>query len=181
MAQPVDLAKLVGAASAPVALIISTCIFVSNLTARFSGMFTSMREMTKEYRQMEEEEENDRSASLKEQIRLYRKRLRLVMRANFWLMVTIWCFIGTVAFTSVSVILPNTPLWPIITGVSMFAGLFLFAYCVVLSAQENHLAKKALFTEVSEFPEIDSDAHEGFEQQKRSGKSAVQHDSASRR
>src|SRR5436305_1808860 len=102
MSQPVDLAKLVGAASAPVALIIATSIFLSNLTARYTAMFTAARQLSSEFR--EKEGHDVRAESLRVQLGLYRRRLRLIMSATFWLAATIWCFIGTVLFTSVSVI-----------------------------------------------------------------------------
>jgi hypothetical protein len=152
MNQPLDVAKLVGAASAPVALIIATSIFLSNLTARYTAMFTAARELTSEFR--EKEEHDTRAESLRVQLGLYHRRLRLIIRATFWLTVTIFSFIGTVLFTSVSVALPGNDVWPILTGLLMLAGLLLLAYCVGLESWENHLGKGALDTEMSEFPEV---------------------------
>jgi hypothetical protein len=152
MSQPVDVAKLVGAASAPVALIIATSIFLSNLTARYTAMATTARQLTSEFR--EKEEHDERAESLRIQLGLYRRRLALIIKATFWLMLAILSFIGTVLFTSLSVVLPNNPAWPIITGSMMLAGLLILVYCVAVEGWENHLAKGALSTEMSEFPEV---------------------------
>jgi len=135
-----------------VALIIATSIFLSNLTARYTGMFTAARQLSSEFRQKEEHDK--RAESLRVQLGLYHKRLRLIMRATFWLAVTIFCFIGTVLFTSISVAFPDFSAWPVITGGLMLAGLLILAYCVGLETWENHLAKQALGTEMAEFPEV---------------------------
>src|SRR3954452_20931765 len=74
-----DLAKFVGAASAPVALIISTSIFLSNLTAKYVPMVSQLRSLTEEWRNDPEHE--DRVASLDEQIGIYETRIRWVLRA----------------------------------------------------------------------------------------------------
>ncbi len=152
MNQPVDIAKLVGAASAPVALIIASSIFLSNLTAKYTAMFTTARQLTSEFR--EKEEHDTRAESLRVQLGLYHRRLRLIMRATFWLTATIYAFIGTVLFTSVSMALPGRMEWPLVTGIMMLVGLLLLTYSVGLEAWENHLGKGALDTEMSEFPDV---------------------------
>ena len=155
MSQSFDIAKLVGAASAPVALIIATSIFLSNLTARFTAMFTAARQLTGEFRQDKDKHEPDkRSESLRVQLGLYHRRLRLIMKATFWLTMTIFAFIGTVLFTGISMALPDNPVWAIITAVLMVGGLLLLAACVGIEAWENHLGKNALDTEMAEFPSV---------------------------
>ena len=49
-----DVAKFVGAASAPVALIIATAIFLSNLSTKWWAMSGMFRQLSGEYRQMEQ-------------------------------------------------------------------------------------------------------------------------------
>src|SRR3954452_21966484 len=100
-----DLAKFVGAASAPVALIISTSIFLSNLTAKYIPAFSRLRSMTEEMRN--DPEHPDRVESLHEQIELYRLRIKWLLRAVFYLTLAIVCFINTVAFTSISMFFPG--------------------------------------------------------------------------
>jgi hypothetical protein len=143
-----DLAKYVGAASAPVALIISTSIFLSNLTAKYIPIFSQLRSLTEEIRGNPEMEERVRS--LHEQIGLYKTRLRWLMRAVFYLTLSILCFINTVAFTGISMFFPDQNIFPTITIASMFIGLALLALAVILEAWENHLGKYTLGSEMGE-------------------------------
>ena len=141
MSQPIDISKFVGAASAPVALIIATSIFVSNLTGRFTAMDAIARQLSTEYREKKEKDKDDRSESLRIQLGLYHRRLRLLISGTFWLIFAIVTFIGTVFFTSVGVVFPDNPIWPFVTGGTMIAGLLLLGYAVGLEAFENHLAR----------------------------------------
>src|SRR4051794_7062775 len=125
----IDVAKLVGAASAPVALIIATSIFLSNLGAKYAMMAGSFRQVSNEFRNIEDKK-GLRAQSLQHQIGLFSHRLHLLMKATFWLTVSIIGFIATVLFTSVSVLLPNITIWPWITVAFSFAGIFLLAYSV---------------------------------------------------
>jgi multidrug efflux pump subunit AcrB len=141
-----DLAKFVGAASAPVALIISTSIFLSNLTAKYVPAFSRLRTMTEELR--EDPEHPDRLHSLHEQIDVYKIRVKWLLRASFYLMLAIICFINTVAFTSVSMFYPEQSIYVIVTIGSMFGGLALLGLAVVIEMWENRLAKDALRSEL---------------------------------
>jgi Protein of unknown function (DUF2721) len=141
-----DLAKFVGAASAPVALIISTSIFLSNLTAKYIPVFSRLRTMTEELRN--DPEHPDRVESLHEQIDVYQVRVRWLRRASFYLMLAIICFINTVAFTSISMFFPEQPTYMIVTIGSMFGGLALLGLAVLIEMWENHLAKGALTSEL---------------------------------
>lgn len=141
-----DLAKLVGAASAPVALIISTSIFLSNLTAKYVPMAARLRSLTEEFRN--DPEHPDRAASVDEQIGIYEVRIRWILRAVQSLTLSILSFITTVAFTSISMFFPDQPLFVGVTVASMFAGLALLAVAVIMEMWENHLAKGMLHSEL---------------------------------
>jgi predicted metal-binding membrane protein len=153
MTQHIDIAKLVGAASAPVALIIATSIFLSNLGAKYAMMAGVFRSLSEEYRGMQDQN-SIRCRSLHKQLHLYAGRLGLLIRAAFWLAVSILCFVLTVLFTSVSVIAPNLQIWAWVTGFSTFAGLLVLGACVVFEMIENHRAKHALMLETAEFPGV---------------------------
>src|SRR3954451_17861296 len=141
-----DLAKFVGAASAPVALIISTSIFLSNLTAKYVPAFSRLRTMTEELR--DDPEHPDRVHSLHEQIGVYQVRVKWLLRASFYLMLAIICFINTVAFTSISMFFPEQSTYMIVTIGSMFGGLVLLGLAVLIEIWENRLAKGALRSEL---------------------------------
>ncbi len=143
-----DLAKLVGAASAPVALIISTSIFLSNLTSKYVPSFARLRTLAEEIRS--NPDDASRVRSLREQIELYNRRVRWLLRAAFFLATALLFFITTVAFTSISVVFPGQAVWAIITGGSMFGGLAFLALAVVIEMWENHLGKHALRSELGD-------------------------------
>src|SRR5438270_354328 len=124
-----DVAKLVGAASAPVALIIASSIFVSNLGAKYALFAGAFRELSRELRETEDGN-SLRAKSIREQLKMYSFRLRILMRATFWLAIAILCFILTVALTGVSVLLPQSQLWTLLTAIFSFAGMLILAATV---------------------------------------------------
>jgi hypothetical protein len=149
---PFDLATLVGAASAPVALIIATSIFLSNLTGKSGAMFAEARQLFGEYR--ERHPDDKRRHLVGEQLVSYGHRLNTLIWATFWLTNAILLFILTVFFTGLSIVVPDGPAWKIATTGSMFLGLLLLAIAVVMEMQENHLARRALYADFAEFDEL---------------------------
>jgi hypothetical protein len=93
-------------------------------------------------------EHPDRLHSLHEQIDVYKIRVKWLLRASFYLMLAIICFINTVAFTSVSMFYPEQSIYVIVTIGSMFGGLALLGLAVVIEMWENRLAKDALRSEL---------------------------------
>lgn len=148
-----DVAEFVGAASAPVALIIATSIFLSNLGTKYGMLGTVFRQISTEFRE-HDEPESLRNRTLHEQLSLHAKRLRLLMRASFWLGIAIICFIATVVFTGVSMVFPEVMAFVILTTVFSFAGAGILATTVVMELVENHCAQKALILETAEFPGV---------------------------
>ena len=151
MSVQLDVGKLVGAASAPVALIIAGSIFLSNLGAKYALLAGMFREASKEYRQRAEAADV-RCESLERQLALYSRRLRHLIRATSAMGISILCFILTVLFTSVGVLFPGAKLWLWITGLFSFAGMLILSGAVIVEIIENHSAKQALLLETAEFP-----------------------------
>jgi hypothetical protein len=172
MAAQIDVAKLVGAASAPVALIIATSIFLSNLGAKYAMLGGNFREVSNEYRKAEDKG-GLRAHSLQQQISLYSRRLRLLMKATFWLAISILCFIATVLFTSISVLMPSLSFWPWVTAVFSIVGMLILAGSVGLEMAENHCAKEGLVLETAEFPDV---LPSGLEAQKSQYRSTAEHE-----
>jgi hypothetical protein len=162
---PIDIAKLVGAASAPVALIIATSIFLSNLGAKYALLAGTFRELSNEFRVMKDEDRGSlRAKSVHESLEMYAHRLRVLVRATFWLTVSIICFILTVVFTGIGVIFPKNVPCQLITAAFSFAGLLILGASVGLEMLENHQAKRALILETSEFPDIVPEELQGEKQ-----------------
>lgn len=159
-----DIGKLVGAASAPVALIIATSIFLGNLGGKYAMLNSIFRTLTGEYRGLEDRS-SLRSRSLEDQMKLYSWRLRTLMRATLVLTLSIEAFILTVVFTSIGIIFPGRPAWFWATALFSFAGLLLLAVAVVMELVENHQARHGLMLETAEFDGVLSDPEQ--EQDKR--------------
>ncbi len=153
-----DVGKLVGAASAPVALIISASICLGNLGAKYGMLAGIFRQCTQEYRTLEDRE-GIRARSLEHQIEHYSSRLRLLMRGSLWLTLAIHSFIVTVVCTSLGVLFSNTPTWTWITTFFSFAGLMLLAGFGVIQMVENSRSKHALMLETAEFPDVLASKH----------------------
>jgi len=141
-----DLAKLVGAASAPVALIISACIYLGNLTQKYHTLFQNIRELATELRQQPEGERRD---SVHQQLRFYENRIIGAMRCTFFLNIAIILFVLTVLFTGISMLLPgNVPMMVTTAGV-MALGLGIVILSIVIELYSNRLARPTLDTELT--------------------------------
>lgn len=156
MTPQLDVGKLVGAASAPVALIIASCIFLGNLGGKYAMMLGTFRALSGEYRDTKERD-SIRCRSLAKQLTLQSSRLRSMIRATLWLTISIELFILTVVFTSIGVIFPNVHTFTWITGSLSFAGLLMLSGAVVMEMIENHQSKQELVLETAEFPGVLSD------------------------
>jgi hypothetical protein len=153
-----DVGKLVGAASAPVALIIAASICLGNLGAKYTMITGIFRECARECRSIADRD-SIRCRSLERQIEHYSSRLRLLMRGTPMLMLAIHSFILTVVCTSIGVIFSKASIWTAITGFFSFAGLILLAGFGVIERLENHRAKHALMLETAEFPHVLASRH----------------------
>ena len=159
MTPQLDVGKLVGAAPAPVALIIASCIFLGNLGGKYAMLMAIFRQLSGEFRDTKERD-TLRCRSLQKQITLHSKMLRSLMRATFWLTISVELFILTVVFTSIGVIFPNVHAFTWITGSLSFAGLAILAGAVGIEMFENHQAKQGLMLETAEFPGVLSNEQE---------------------
>ena len=153
MTPQLDVGKLVGAASAPVALIIASCIFLGNLGGKYAMLMATFRQLSGEYRDTKERD-TLRCRSLAQQLRLHSSRLRSIIRATFWLTISVELFILTVIFTSIGVLFPNAHVFTWITGFLSFAGLLMLGAAVVMEMVENHQSKQDLMLETAEFPGV---------------------------
>ncbi len=154
-----DVGKLVGAASAPVALIIATSIFLGNLGGKYAAMMAVFRDLCGQYRGMEERG-SSRARSLEGQIALYSRRLRKLVRATFWLNLSILSFILTVLFTSVGVVFPKSTVWTWVTGIFGLLGLLLLAYSSFIEMLQNHRAHEELTLETNDCSALGGDRDE---------------------
>lgn len=142
-----DLAKVVGAASAPVALIIASCIYLGNMTQKYNTLFQKIRDLSEELRKKPDDEE--RVKSIHEQLHLYERRIDGTMSCTFWLNMAIICFVLTVLFTGLAALLPGNGVVMVTTMLVMVAGILIFTSAVVVEVWSNRLAKPTLKTELT--------------------------------
>ena len=131
-----DLAKFVGAASAPVALIIATSIIVSNLGGRYAALAGFFRGATAELRDAGGRE-SPRAPEIVKELAILKRRLRLLILATNWLLCSIIMFTATVMFTGVAMLLPKIGLFTVMVVVFSFAGAAMLVVAVVIGIMEN--------------------------------------------
>jgi hypothetical protein len=131
-----DLAKFVGAASAPVALIIATSIIVSNLGGRYAVLAGFFRGATAELRDAGGRN-SPRAPEIVKELSLLKRRLRLLILATTWLLSSIVMFTATVIFTGVAMLLPKAGVFTALVVFFSFAGATMLVVAVVISIMEN--------------------------------------------
>ena len=131
-----DLAKFVGAASAPVALIIATSIIVSNLGGRYAALAGFFRGATAELRDAGGRD-SPRAPEIIRELSLLRRRLRLLILATTWLLMSIVMFTATVMFTGVAMLLPKIGIFTVMVVFFSFSGATMLVVAVIISLVEN--------------------------------------------
>jgi hypothetical protein len=137
-----DLAKFVGAASAPVALIIATSIIVSNLGGRYALLAGFFRGATAELRDAGERD-SPRASNIAKELAILKRRLRLLILATTWLLASIIMFTATVMFTGVAMLFPKVEIFTVFVVVFSFAGAAMLVVAVVIGIVENIASVRA--------------------------------------
>jgi hypothetical protein len=150
-----DIGKIVSVASAPVSLVIATSIFLHMLTSRYEAIYDRLRDLTDEYRKGAKDDQ--RRTSLREQISLYARRIRVTQAASRWLSIAVISFLVTVAASAFNIVYPSSFAVRLTGMFTLAFGIFLLTLSVVFELYEDHLTQTTLRTELSEFPEIPND------------------------
>jgi hypothetical protein len=117
-----DVGKIVGAATAPVNLIIAAAIAISFLLGKQAELSTKV-EMR--IRQIAEDPGKPRLEHTDQQIRMYIRRWRVLNRSAQSLAITVMFFIITVIATLFGVVFPDESWLKLVIGCSMVIGLLL--------------------------------------------------------
>ena len=137
------LTDLLSAAGATIGVIIAGTIFLQFLSTKYTELSGRYREMALEYRKRREDE--PRHGPLQAQIRLYRRRLRLMHLASCVAAISELCFLLAVLAGGFSMLYPPQRAFKYIGTAGLFAGLLLMAAAVALEFIEIVLT----FSEVS--------------------------------
>lgn len=143
--------QTIGNAVGPAALITTTAILLSGYTSKYSGISDQMRRMTGEYR--DKATTNDRRQSLKQQLRLFHKRINALWAASTLLSLALITFIVTVLAVLLSA--SESRLGPVSIG-TLLTGLILVAGAVGLELYEIGIAR---LTVAGELTDIFTDNH----------------------
>lgn len=152
-----DLGKLVGAATAPVNLIIAATIAISFLIAKQGALFAKFLLILEQYKKQPEDRVT--SDKLYHQLGIYAKRLRLINWACRALGITIVVFIGTVILTSLGVTFPDLAWVKIGTGITLFGGLLSMFIGFVLELADGGMEGRSIDLEMKEVSATRNDPH----------------------
>ena len=103
-----------------------------------------------------------RSDKVRRQVGYYIRRLRLLQWATTVLTLAILCFILTVLFTGINVLVPKNPTLMVLTIGFSLAGFVFLSVAVVFELIQNSMSRRATELEVEEFPElVEAEPHSG--------------------
>jgi hypothetical protein len=146
------LTDVVGAATATVALVIGSSIFLQILANKSTAIFERYRGLTGEYRA--EQQNPERRNSLEDQITLYYWRCRLVRHATTALIIAVVAFVITIVVASFAVIFPNSVLLKVGGTALLVFGLVCVAIGAAFEFRENQLLGVAIGSELEDFPNL---------------------------
>ena len=143
-----DLGKLVGAATAPVNLIIAASIAISFQIAKQGAVSEKYRLVLDQYKQTSDD--HSTSHKLFHQLRIFTRRLRIINWSCRAMAITIVLFIGTVVLTSFGVTFLEIAWAKIATGLSLLAGLLSMLVGFVMELMDNSLEADFIDLEMRE-------------------------------
>jgi Protein of unknown function (DUF2721) len=142
------LAELLSGAAATTGIIVAGTIFLSFLSSKGAELAGRYRALTSEYRGGGAAEA--RHGVLQSQIRVYRRRLRL-MNWAFWVaIVGLECFLAAVLAGGINKVYPSLPCVTSIGAFGLFAGMVLIGIALALELCESALSRKEIADEVND-------------------------------
>jgi hypothetical protein len=144
----IDLGKVVGTATATVALIIASSIFLQNLSTKYLALMGRLGQLTEEVRKSRPG--GVRGASLRELIGTTEQQCQLVRVGSMYLEWAVLTFVITVVSASLSTAFPAVGAAKLIGGCSLVVGLVLLSISVVYEMRENWLSKALFRSEIAD-------------------------------
>ena len=136
------LTDLLSSAGATIGVIISGTIFLQFLSTKYMELAGRYRELAQEYRAGRAGE--SRHGMLQRELRLYRRRLRLMNWASWLAAVALLCFLGAVLAGGFSMVYPSVVALRGVGSLGLFLGLVLMAVAVLLELIESFLGRHEL-------------------------------------
>jgi hypothetical protein len=141
--EKMDIGKMVGAATAPVNLIIAAAIAISFLVGKQAALAAKFEAISQKFG-----EEPDQKQKLQEQLDIYIRRLKLTNWAARTLAGTVMIFIVTVLATLFAVVFPDVGWIKAAIGVTMILGLLLMFIGFILELFDGAMAARTVGLEM---------------------------------
>jgi hypothetical protein len=146
-----ELKDLLEAIGPTASLVFAAWIFLSFLESRYVACFERYRELANEYRSGGPE---DRHASVKAQVRLYRRRCEWIRLSTNIGLVSAVLLLFTLIFAGLNVVFSGHSWLPAGAAVCSIVGLLLVVIAAAIVIIENTLIGSALRAEVADIPEL---------------------------
>lgn len=142
------LTDLLSSAGATIGVIIAGTIFLQFLSTKFTELGERYRELTAEYRGVDQE--HTRHRPLRSQIQNYRQRLVLLNRASWMGALALLSFLLSVMAGGLSLAFPPIRTFKTVGTTGLAVGLLLIAVAVSLELAESIMARREILEEISD-------------------------------
>ncbi|HEX4607740.1 MAG TPA: DUF2721 domain-containing protein [Urbifossiella sp.] len=142
------LTDLLGSAGATIGVIIGGTIFLQFLSSKYVELANRLRELTREYRERKGDE--PRHGPLADVIRIYRRRLMLLIRASWLAGGALLFFLAAVLAGGLSMAYPPVVAFKAVGSVGLLIGLLLIGAGVALELWESVLARHEIRDELAD-------------------------------
>ena len=142
------LTDLLSSAGATIGIIIGGTIFLQFLSSKYTELTGNLRSLTADYRNRDDNE--PRHAPLRQQIRLYGRRLILLHWAATLGAVALLSLLASVLAGALSMIFTTSRTIQFLGTASLVIGLLLVAGAVALEVVETVVARKEIANEIAD-------------------------------
>jgi uncharacterized membrane protein YraQ (UPF0718 family) len=146
------LTDLLSAAGATIGVIIAGTIFLQFLSTKYTELSSRYREMALEYRGRRQDE--PRHGPLQGELRLYRRRLRLMHLASCLAAIAQMCFLAAVLAGGLSMLYPPQRAFKFLGTAGLFSGLLMMAAAVAIEFVEILLSRSELAHETADLDDL---------------------------
>jgi hypothetical protein len=145
---PFKLTDLLSAAGATIGVIIAGVLFRQFISAKYVDLAVRYRDLTQNYR--DGHGGDGRRGPLQQLIRIYRQRLRLLLRASMLAGLALLCLLGGLLSGGLSMAFTKAMVFKWTGTAGLFFGVMLIAAGVVLELWESALARHEVQEEIAD-------------------------------
>jgi hypothetical protein len=150
-----DLKDLLEAVGPTASLIFAAWIFLTFLQARYTAAYERFRALIAELRT--HRDQDDRRASLRQQILIYKGRCEQMRLATNIGVISAILLITALICAALGTMDDTVSAWKYLTGCCAIAGLLLVIWAAALVLMENYPVQRLLESDLSDLPELVDD------------------------